>query len=344
MAPALSVWCLFAALAPASPWSHAPTRPRRPTLARQAADADDLLSAVGSGKGRHSREQRRQKRNKYGRDAARADPWDEQLQAAVRATAEQTAAHDAGVARDDRAPAAESGGPIWESGEFPREDEVDFYEPSSFGFTEVALVLGAHGMHGELKVRSESDFALQRLCTPGPCYVKRPTRRFPRERWLRCGRQQQADIFIVELDGLSSREEAAALKGCRVFVATKQRPELAEDEFLVTDLIGMRAVWAEDSTPEGGAAVGDEIGTVHRVVSTTADALAGDLIELMLPPTHASAPAHTVLVPFVPELVPLVDSEERVIHLRPPGGLLGLAVPYITKARIRGLLPGSSTP
>lgn len=32
-----------------------------------------------------------------------------------------------------------------------------------------------------------------------------------------------------------------------------------------------------------------------------------------------------VLVPFVPPIVPMIDIEEGILHLTPPGGLLDLA-------------------
>ena len=36
--------------------------------------------------------------------------------------------------------------------EYPEEGGFDPYDPTTFGFVEVGLVLGAHGIKGELKV------------------------------------------------------------------------------------------------------------------------------------------------------------------------------------------------
>ena len=41
---------------------------------------------------------------------------------------------------------------------FPDSKDIDPNEPSSFGFIEIGTVLGAHGVHGEVKVKSCTGF------------------------------------------------------------------------------------------------------------------------------------------------------------------------------------------
>lgn len=66
--------------------------------------------------------------------------------------------------------------------------------------SQVGHVQGAHGVKGEVKVRSVTDFAVQRLCTPGVKYIKAPNRRFPRDVELIGGRFHKEDIFLVQLE------------------------------------------------------------------------------------------------------------------------------------------------
>lgn len=54
-------------------------------------------------------------------------------------------------------------------------------------------------MNGEVKVRSSTDFAVKRLCTPGVKHIKAPSRRFPRDVELIGGRLQKEDIFLLHL-------------------------------------------------------------------------------------------------------------------------------------------------
>ena len=65
---------------------------------------------------------------------------------------------------------------------------------------QVGHVLGAHGVKGEVKVRSSTDFAIKRLCSPGVKHIKAPNRRFPREFELLGGRLQKEDIFLLQLE------------------------------------------------------------------------------------------------------------------------------------------------
>lgn len=49
-------------------------------------------------------------------------------------------------------------------------------------------------------MRSSTDFAVQRLCTPGVKYIKAPNRRFPRDVDLLGGRFHKEDIFLLQLE------------------------------------------------------------------------------------------------------------------------------------------------
>ena len=72
--------------------------------------------------------------------------------------------------------------------EYPDAAQVDQRDPSTFGFTEIGVVVGAHGTRGELKVNSDSDFGTERLCKRAShgCGAQR---RAPREMRLVKGRK-----------------------------------------------------------------------------------------------------------------------------------------------------------
>ena len=65
---------------------------------------------------------------------------------------------------------------------------------------QVGQIQGAHGIKGEVKVRSLTDFAINRLCTPGIKHIKAPNRRFPRDVELIAGRWQKEEIFLLKLE------------------------------------------------------------------------------------------------------------------------------------------------
>ncbi|KOO21847.1 16s rRNA processing protein [Chrysochromulina tobinii] len=128
---------------------------------------------------------------------------------------------------------------------YPDAAQVDQRDPTTFGFTEIGVVLGAHGTRGELKVLSDSDFAHERLCHAGPTWMRRPRRRAPREeRVLRGRKGPGTNVFLVTIESVRSREAADALKGSTLHVRRELRPELGEDEFMLWELEGLKVYLA----------------------------------------------------------------------------------------------------
>ena len=99
---------------------------------------------------------------------------------------------------------------------------------------------------------------------------------------------------IVIVDGVSDRNMADALKGKSLYIDREDLPDLDEETFYHTDLIGL-AVKNEE---------GDPIGKVKYVH----DHGAGTILEIFDPQTQNS-----VLVPFRDESVPEVDLLNKCI-------------------------------
>ncbi len=108
--------------------------------------------------------------------------------------------------------------------------------------------------------------------------------------------------YAVRLSGVPHKEAADALRGQRLWAPRTALPDLPDDEFYHSDLIGLTAV------DTGGA----DLGRVHAVH----DHGAGDLLELR---PKGGAP---VLVPFTKAIVPTVDLTARRLVIDPPPGLL----------------------
>jgi 16S rRNA processing protein RimM len=189
---------------------------------------------------------------------------------------------------------------------YPDAAQIDQRDPTTFGFSEIGVVLGAHGTRGELKVASDSDFAQERLCMPGRTWLRRAKRRAPREAHIVRGRKGPGtDNFLVVLDGVESREEAAALRGATLFIRRELRPSLEGDEMMLWELEGLTVALGVregssmihhdsdnsdgDGTSGGEAirwAVGETVGTVTGVVPreelTGSRTLGNDLLEVTI--------------------------------------------------------------
>jgi len=114
---------------------------------------------------------------------------------------------------------------------------------------------------------------------------------------LLSGRVQKGEV-IGRAKEIATKEEADALRGLLLHVPREALPEPDEDEYYLTDLIGMAAV-----TPEGE--------TVGRVKAVQ-DFGAGDILEIA-PPKRPS-----MLIPFTRASVPDIDLSAGRLTAVPP--------------------------
>jgi len=113
---------------------------------------------------------------------------------------------------------------------------------------------------------------------------------------------QTKGALIARIDGVTTKEDADALRGVDLLARRDQLPSLPDDEFYHTDLMGLTVF------DTGGA----ELGRVKAVQSNGAD----DLLEIVAPGLKDS-----VLVPFTKAIVPTVDLSTGRIILDPPRGI-----------------------
>ena len=159
----------------------------------------------------------------------------------------------------------------------------------------VGVVTGVRGLRGEVRLRpltedslSVAEYGLLRTDRGQALTVTSATR--------------LAKGLAVRFAEIVSREAAEALKGSRLFAERTALPELGEDEFYASDLVGLDVV----------SDVGEELGRVEAVANFGA----GDLLEIAL--VSGDDP---LLVPFHRYFVPTVDLAARRVVISPPPGL-----------------------
>ncbi|MGF1570187.1 MAG: ribosome maturation factor RimM [Nodosilinea sp.] len=174
---------------------------------------------------------------------------------------------------------------------------------------EIGRIVAPQGLKGELRVYPVTDFP-ERFLTPGRRWVQRSATALPEPVELLRGRLIEGKgLYVVQLDGVTSREGAEALRNVTMMVPATDRPSLEPGEFYVADLVGLRVVLQ---------ATGHEIGRVTDIYEA-----GNDLLEITLTPTDgATSPPPKVLVPFVEAIVPVVDLVQGYIEIDPPAGLL----------------------
>lgn len=161
----------------------------------------------------------------------------------------------------------------------------------------VGVLGGAFGVHGEVRLKSYTADP-EAIADYAPLTSEDGSRSFDLQitRPLKGG-------FAARLSDVRTKEEADALKGLQLFAPRDRLPDLPDDEYYYTDLIGLTVL------DTGGA----EIGKVKAVLNHGAS----DLLELIVPGVSS-----TVLLPFTRAVVPTVDLASGRIIADPPEGLL----------------------
>ena len=157
----------------------------------------------------------------------------------------------------------------------------------------VAQIGGAHGIRGEVKLKSFTadplavkDYGLLESEDGAASFAIEALR--PAKGYL-----------VARLRGVRDRNAAEQLTNLRLFVPRERLPPPASDEFYHVDLIGLAAVTAE----------GTEVGTVVAVHNFGA----GDILELRPP-----AGGTTIMLPFTDAFVPRIDIAGGRIVVEPP--------------------------
>ena len=179
--------------------------------------------------------------------------------------------------------------------------------PVPDGWLEVGKIVTAQGIKGEVRVYPESDFP-ERFEQPGKRWLLYPGQSEPQSVELVRGRYIPGKgLYVLQLAGINDRNQAEALRGAKLLVRESDRPTLEEDEFHVVDLLNLEVFDQATQTL---------VGTVTDVIPA-----GNDLLEVKLAaPKNPKQP--TVLIPFVKEIVPIVDLPQRRIEITPPPGLI----------------------
>ncbi|QOV23548.1 ribosome maturation factor RimM [Anabaenopsis elenkinii] len=188
--------------------------------------------------------------------------------------------------------------------------------PNLDEWLEIGKIVAPQGLSGELRVYPQSDFP-ERFEVPGTRWLWHPGDREPQPVELLSGRYVEGkNLCVISLAGVENRNQAEALRDYMLLVPASDRPQLGEDEYHVTDLLGI-LVFIQES--------GKLVGEVVDVISAGNDLLEVEMHEGNEPGKPEKSPK-TVLIPFVKEIAPVVDLSSRRIEITPPPGLLELAI------------------
>ena len=170
----------------------------------------------------------------------------------------------------------------------------------------VGLITSCHGINGQVKVKSLSDFE-ERFLKPGIRWLQKEDEP-PLEIKLISGfKQPGKETFIVKLQGINTRNHAEKLKKFKILVKTDKLPKLKKEEFHLLELINLEVKTLENN----------KLKIIGKVINLENEKNNLLLIELF-------KDQKKVFIPFVKEIVPLVDVKNNFLIINPPNGLLDL--------------------
>jgi len=161
----------------------------------------------------------------------------------------------------------------------------------------VGAIAGAFGVRGDVRLKS---FCAQpeAIAAYAPLFTEDGTRSFTIKLL-----GSVPNGFSARVGGISTREEAEALKGTRLFADRSKMPPPEDDEFYHVELIGLDVI--------------DAGGTLLGKIAAVLNHGASDILEVRGP----NLP-ETLLLPFTKAVVPTVDIAGGRVIVDLPEGVL----------------------
>ena len=170
----------------------------------------------------------------------------------------------------------------------------------------VGLITSCHGINGQVKVKSLSDFE-ERFLKPGIRWLQKENEQPSKIELTRGFKQPGKETFIIKLQGINNRNHAEKLKKYKILVKSNKLPALEEEEYHLLELIDLQVKKLEN----------DELKIIGKVINLENEKNNLLIIELF-------KNNKIVRIPFVSEIVPFVDIKNNFLIINPPKGLLEL--------------------
>ncbi|MBM7835145.1 ribosome maturation factor RimM [Clostridium sardiniense] len=156
-------------------------------------------------------------------------------------------------------------------------------------FFRVGKIVNTHGLKGEVKVMATTS-DVNNFKRYGTVFINGVERTIE-------GVKFQKDRVILKIEGINSIDEAETYKTKIIEVPREREPELPEDTFYVTDLIGIHVFDTE----------GKDLGAIYDVIETKNN----DVYWIREP--------KELLIPVLKTIVLDIDLDNEKIVIRPVG-------------------------
>jgi len=102
----------------------------------------------------------------------------------------------------------------------------------------VGLITSCHGINGQVKVKSLSDFE-ERFLKPGIRWLQKENEPPSKIELISGFKQPGKETFIVRLQGINTRNHAEQLKKFKILIKADTLPKLKKEEFHLLELLNL---------------------------------------------------------------------------------------------------------
>ncbi|GCD83374.1 ribosome maturation factor RimM [Parageobacillus thermoglucosidasius] len=166
----------------------------------------------------------------------------------------------------------------------------------------VGKIVNTHGIRGEVRVISRTDFPEERYKKGNTLYIFMEKSQEPIEVIVKSHRVHKS-FDLLSFEGYDNINLVEKFKGAMLKVPESQLGELNEGEYYFHEIIGCTVVTEE----------GETVGTVSEILTPGAN-------DVWVVKRNNGKEA---LIPYIEDIVKNVDVEAKIITIRPMEGLLG---------------------
>ncbi|WP_054029007.1 ribosome maturation factor RimM [Bacillus sp. FJAT-28004] len=167
----------------------------------------------------------------------------------------------------------------------------------------VGKVVNTHGIRGELKILSQTDFADVRFAAGNKLLMVNEESGASLEVKVISSRANK-NVYILKLEGFTDINVVEKYKGWVLKISSDQQLELEEGEYYYHEIIGCRVVTEE----------GEELGTISEILSPGAN----DVWVVDRP----KGSGKQLLLPVIDDVLVNVDTKEKIVTVHLMEGLI----------------------
>ncbi|MFC3882597.1 ribosome maturation factor RimM [Bacillus songklensis] len=165
----------------------------------------------------------------------------------------------------------------------------------------VGKIVNTHGVRGEVRVISKTDFVEERYTPGNKLYIFKEKHEEPVEVIVASHRQHKS-FDLLTFEGYNNINQVEQFKDGIIKIPESQLEELEEGEFYYHEIIGCRVV----------TEAGEEIGKIKEILSTGAN----DVWVVQ------RKGGKDLLLPYIEDVVKEIDIEDKLVKIHVMEGLL----------------------